>query len=128
MVDREVFSGPDMPKAIGPYSQAVMGAGLLFVSGQPGTDPATGQPVGETFAEQVRQALRNLETVLQAAGSRADLVVSTTVLVADAASFPELNDAFGEFFSEDPPARMTLQVPLPLGLLVSIGAVAVPAG
>jgi 2-iminobutanoate/2-iminopropanoate deaminase len=127
MADREVFAGPDMPKAVGPYSQAVRGAGLLFVSGQPGTDPATGQPVGETFAEQVRQAFRNLETVLQAAGSRADLVVSTTVSVADAAFFPELNDAFGEFFPEDPPARMTMPVPLPLGLLVSVGAVAVPA-
>jgi 2-iminobutanoate/2-iminopropanoate deaminase len=127
MIAREVITGPDIPKPIGPYSQAVRGQGLLFVSGQPGTDPATGQPAGETFAEQVAQAFRNLEGVLHAAGSRPDLVVSTTVLVADAAFFPELNEAFAQFFPQDPPTRMTMQVPLPRGLLISIGAVAVAA-
>jgi 2-iminobutanoate/2-iminopropanoate deaminase len=125
MSDRQIITGPDVPMPIGPYSQAVRVDGLVFVSGQPGTDPATGQPVGDRFGEQVRQAFRNLDTVLRAAGSRLDLAVSITVLVADAADFPELNEAFAEAFPTDPPTRMTMQVPLPLGLLVSIGAIAV---
>jgi 2-iminobutanoate/2-iminopropanoate deaminase len=80
--------------------------------------------LGETFDEQARQVFRNLDEVLRAAGSSARLVVNTTVLVSDMSSFPELNKLFGEFFSENPPARMTMQVPLPQGLLLSIGCVA----
>ena len=97
---------------------------LLFVSGQGGIDPSTGKPAGETFAEQARQVFLNLEAVLRAGGSRRDLVVNTTVLVADVSAFAELNELFGEFFAENPPARMTMQVPLPMGLLLSIGCVA----
>ena len=111
-------------QAIGPYSQAVRAAGLLFVSGQPGVEPSTGEATGATFEVQARQAFRNLDTVLRAGGSRPDLVVNTTVLVSDAANFPELNRLFAEFFSQNPPARMTMQVPLPKGLLVSIGCIA----
>jgi 2-iminobutanoate/2-iminopropanoate deaminase len=123
MADKQVIQVPDL-KTIGPYSQAVRSAGLLFVSGQPGVDPATGQPVGPGFDEQLRQVFRNLETVLKAGGSRLDLVVNTTVLVTDISNFPQVNSAFAEFFPENPPARMTMQVPLPKGLLISIGCVA----
>jgi 2-iminobutanoate/2-iminopropanoate deaminase len=63
--------------------------------------------------------------VLRAGGSRLDLVVNTTVLVSDISNFPQVNDAFSEYFPENPPARMTMQVPLPRGLLISIGCVAV---
>ena len=120
----QVITGRGVPPTIGPYSAAVRVGDLLFVSGQAGIDPETGEPAGETFAEQARQVFRNLEAVLRAGGSNPSLVVNTTVLVADVASFPELNELFGEFFSVDPPARMTMQVPLPRGLLVSIGCVA----
>jgi 2-iminobutanoate/2-iminopropanoate deaminase len=124
MADKQVIHVPDLA-TIGPYSQAVRAAGLLFVSGQPGVDPATGAAAGPSFDVQLRQVFRNLETVLKAGGSRLDLVVNTTVLVADLANFPQVNDAFAEFSPQDPPARMTMQVPLPKGLLVSIGCVAV---
>jgi 2-iminobutanoate/2-iminopropanoate deaminase len=123
MVNREVVQVPGL-KAIGPYSQAVRAGGLLFVSGQPGVDPSIGEAVGPGFEEQARQAVRNLETVLRAGGSQLNLVVNTTVLVADVSSFPELNRLFAEFFPKEPPARMTMQVPLPKGLLISIGCVA----
>ena len=123
MTDKQVVQVPGM-QAIGHYSQAVRGAGLLFVSGQPGVDPATGQAAGSGFEVQLRQAFQNLETVLRAGGSRLDLVVNTTVLVADISSFSQVNSAFAEFFRENPPARMTMQVPLPKGLLISIGCVA----
>jgi 2-iminobutanoate/2-iminopropanoate deaminase len=123
MSDKQVIQLPGL-KTIGPYSQAVRAAGLLFVSGQPGVDPSTGEAVGPTFDVQARQAFKNLGTVLRAGRSRLDLVVNTTVLVTDVSNFAELNRLFTEFFPRNPPARMVMQVPLPKGLLISIGCVA----
>ena len=125
---RDVVAGADVPSAIGPYSAAVRAGGFLFVSGQPGVVPRTGQPAGPTFAEQARQAFRNLDAVLRAGSSRPELVVNTTVCVADATAFTQLNELFAEFFPSEPPARMTMQVPLPRGLLISIGCVAIVDG
>ena len=125
-MDRQAVTGPELPPPIGPYSHAVRAGGFVFVSGQPGVDPATGD-VTESFDAQARQAFANLATVLRVAGSRPDLVVSTTVLVAEMADFPEMNALFGEFFATDPPTRMTMQVPLPRGLRISIGCTAVEA-
>jgi 2-iminobutanoate/2-iminopropanoate deaminase len=123
-VRREVVSGGEVPSGIGPYSPGVRGGDFLFVSGQPGVDPASAQPVGSSFREQADQAFRNVDAVLRAGGSRPELVVNTTVLVADAGDFAELNELYAEFFPSEPPARMTMQVPLPRGLLISIGCVA----
>jgi 2-iminobutanoate/2-iminopropanoate deaminase len=125
MVTKEVVATGDTLPPIGPYSQAVRAGDLLFVSGQPGIDPATKAPAGPTFGEQIDQVFQNLEAALRAGGSALDLVVSTTVLVADVSSFEELNRRFAEVFPADPPTRMTMQVPLPMGLLVSIGCVAI---
>jgi 2-iminobutanoate/2-iminopropanoate deaminase len=111
-------------KAIGPYSQAVRAGGLLFVSGQPGIDPSTGESAGPTFEAQARRAFQNLNMALRADGSRPDLVANTTFIVVDVAHFPDLNHLFAEFFPADPPARMVVQAPLPRGLLISIGCVA----
>ena len=120
MAQKFVIQVPSL-KPIGPYSQAVRAAGLLFVSGQPGVDLSTGEAVGPTFEEQARQAFRNLDTVLSAGGSHLNLVVNTTIVVSDVSNFPALNRLFAEFFPENPPARMTMQVPLPKGLLISVG-------
>jgi 2-iminobutanoate/2-iminopropanoate deaminase len=87
-------------------------------------DPSTGEAAGATFDVQARQAFKNLGMVLRAGGSRFDLVVNTTILVTDISNFAELNRLFAEFFPANPPARMTMQVPLPKGLLISIGCVA----
>ncbi len=125
MADKQVIQVPGL-KTIGPYSQAVRAGGLLFVSGQPGVDPATGLAAAE-FDTQARQVFLNLDAVLRAGGSRLDLVVNTTVLIADLESFPVVNRLFGEFFPKDPPARMTMQVTLPKRLLISIGCVAMVA-
>ena len=126
-MDPQVVTGADLPPPIGPYSHAVRAGGFVFVSGQPGVDPATGDVPG-SFGGQARQAFANLATVLRIAGSRPDLVVSTTVLVADQADFAEMNELFADFFPTGPPARMTMQVPLPRGLLISIGCTAVDGG
>jgi 2-iminobutanoate/2-iminopropanoate deaminase len=119
----EVVSGPGMPVA-GPYSPGVRAGDLLFVSGQAGLDPETAKPVGDTLAEQARQAFKNLEAVLRAGGSEPARVVNTTIIVADITKFGEVNDLFAEFFPDNPPARMTMEVGLPMGLLISIGCVA----
>ena len=123
----QIVTGPGLAPPIGPYSHAVRAGGFVFVSGQPGIDPTTGEVAGDTFAEQARQAFTNLSTVLEVAGSRPDLVVSVTVLVADHADFAEMNSLFADFFPVEPPARMTMQVPLPRGLRFSIGCTAVEA-
>ena len=123
MSDKQAIQVPGL-KTIGPYSQAVRAAGLLFVAGQPGVDPSTGEAVGPTFDVQARQAFKNLDTVLRAGRSRLDLVVNTTVLVADVSSFAELNRLLSEFVPSNPPARMVMTLPLPKGLLISIGCVA----
>jgi 2-iminobutanoate/2-iminopropanoate deaminase len=119
---KEIIEVPGIP-AIGPYSQAVRVGGLLFVSGQPGIDPVTGQS-GATFSEQARQAFSNLGVVLHAGGSSFAQVVNTTVLIADVSEFAVVNELFAEHFGGAPPARMTMTVPLPKGLLFSIGCVA----
>jgi 2-iminobutanoate/2-iminopropanoate deaminase len=126
-VTREVVAGPNVPQAIGPYSAGVRVGDLLFVSGQGGVDPKTTELAGESFGEQARQAFQNVEAVLRAGGSSPELVANVTVLVADIGSFGEFNELYAEFFPVDPPARMTMQVPLPRGLLISIGCVAAVA-
>ena len=122
---REVISGEGVPPTIGPYSPAVRAGDFVYVSGQPGVDPATGEPAGPDLGAQARQAMKNLDAVLRAAGSSLSQVVNTTVLVADIAEFAIVNELFAEAFPVDPPARMTMQVPLPHGLLISVGCVAV---
>ena len=125
-IAREVIAGPNV--AVGPYSQGVRAGDFLYVSGQPGIDPSTGEVAGPAVADQAQQAMRNVEAVLRAGGSRPELVVSTTVLVVDIADFGVVNTIFAETFPVDPPARMVLQVPLPFGLLISVGCVAMVAG
>ena len=124
-IEREVIAGPSV--AIGPYSQGVRAGDFLYVSGQPGIDPDSGEAAGPSLRDQARQAMRNLEAVLRAGGSRPELVVNTTVLVTDISEFAVVNEIFAETFPVDPPARMVMQVPLPLGLLISVGCVALVA-
>ena len=121
---KQIVEGEGVPPVIGPYSAGVRAGELLFVSGQGGFDPATGQLAGESFLEQARQAFRNLDAVLRAGGSRLDLVVNTTVLISDFDAFADLNDAFAEAFPSDPPARMTIQTQLPGAVRISVGCVA----
>jgi 2-iminobutanoate/2-iminopropanoate deaminase len=123
-LERQIVNGPGLPAQIGPYSHGVRAGGFLFVAGQAGIDE-DGEPAGPSFGEQARQAFTNLDAVLRAGGSRPELVVNTTVLVADQAWFGELNELFADFFPNEPPARMTMQVPLPRGLLISIGCTAI---
>jgi 2-iminobutanoate/2-iminopropanoate deaminase len=106
---REAVSTSAAPAAIGPYSQAIRAAGLLFISGQIPLDPATGQMVGGSIADQTRRVFENLLAILTAAGSSFDQVVRTTVYLADMADFASMNEVYGAYFSSPAPARSTVQ-------------------
>jgi len=117
------------PGAIGPYSQAVRAGDLLFCSGQIPLDPATGGIVGGGVAEQTRRVLTNLKAVLEAGGASLSSVVKTTVLLRDMEDFGAMNEAYAEFFPEDPPARAAFEVArLPKDAGVEIEAVAIVTG
>lgn len=125
MSERAVIQTEDAPRAIGPYSQAVKAAGLVFCSGQIPLDPATGKLVEGDVAAQTRRVMQNLEAVLAAAGSDLQRVVKTTILLTDLGDFAAVNEAYGSFFGDAPPARATFQVgALPLGSRIEIEAVA----
>jgi 2-iminobutanoate/2-iminopropanoate deaminase len=113
------------PAAVGPYSQAIRSADLVFASGQVGLDPETGALVEGGVAAQTERALTNLREVLQAAGCGLGDVVKTTVFLTDMADFAAMNQVYGAWFGDSPPARSTVGVAaLPLGARVEIEAVA----
>ncbi len=113
------------PKAIGPYSQAVVVDGMVYTAGQIALDPKTGAIVGNTTAEQADQVLKNLGAILKAAGSGLDLVVKTTVYLVDMADFPALNEVYAKHFPTHKPARSTIQAAaLPKAVRVEIDAIA----
>ncbi len=124
---REIISTEKAPPAIGPYSQAVKAGNLLFVAGQIGINPATGQ-LEEGIEAQTRQALLNLKAILEAAGASLDNVVRVGVFLQDLKDFQAMNTVYAEFFPHSPPARTTVQVTaLPRNALVEIDAIAVLA-
>ena len=122
---KTVISAPNAPGAIGPYSQAVKVGSLLFLSGQLGIDPKTGEITGDVAA-QTKQALTNAKAILEAAGSTMDKVVKTTVFLSDIGNFAAMNGVYGTFFTEGSyPARSAFEVAaLPKGGLVEIELVA----
>jgi len=118
-------SSADAPKAIGPYSQGIRVGPFLFLSGQVGLDPATGQMVDGDVAAQTRRVLENLAAVLKSAGLSLADVARTTIYLADMNDFAKVNEVYGSYFSEPYPARATVQVArLPRDARVEIDAVA----
>jgi 2-iminobutanoate/2-iminopropanoate deaminase len=115
------------PKALGPYSQAIVANGMVYCAGQIPLEPASGEVVKGGIAEQTEQVLKNLRAVLKAAGSDLDRAVKTTVFLKSMDSFAAMNDVYGrpEFFGAAPPARTTVEVArLPRDVLVEIEVVA----
>lgn len=113
------------PQAIGPYSQAIKANGFVFLSGQIALDPATMRIVEGGVREQTERVLRNLAAVLEAAGSNLDRVVKTTVFLADMNEFAAMNEVYGGFFGDVPPARSTVEVRrLPRDVRVEIDVIA----
>jgi 2-iminobutanoate/2-iminopropanoate deaminase len=110
------------PKPAGPYSHAVVANGFVFISGQGPVDPET-NTMPDAFADQVRQTLTNVQTILEAAGTSLDNVVKVNAYVTDLTRFQEFNEVYGEFFQQDPPARTTVGSSL-LGFLVEVDCIA----
>jgi 2-iminobutanoate/2-iminopropanoate deaminase len=126
MSSRQTVNTPDAPAAVGPYVHAVKTAGtLLFASGQIPLDPASGEIVGDTPAEQARQCLRNLAAVAGAAGASLSDAVKLTVYMIDLSAFAEVNEVYASFFTDsEPPARVAVGVSaLPRGAQVEIDGI-----
>jgi len=122
---KEQITTSEAPKAIGPYSQAVRVDGFLFISGILPIDPKTGQMVEMNIRDQTLQVMNNLEAILEAAGLKISNVVKTTIFLKDLSHFNEVNDIYGSFFSEIPPARSCIEVSrLPKDALIEIEAIA----
>ncbi len=125
-MQKQIIASAKAPKAIGPYSQAVLLGNLLFTSGAIPLDPETGEVVGATAAEQAEQVLKNLGAVLEEAKVSFDDVVKTTVFIADMADFADINAVYSKYFTKDFPARSCVAVKtLPKNVLVEVEAIAV---
>jgi 2-iminobutanoate/2-iminopropanoate deaminase len=123
-VEREIVQAAGAPPAIGPYSHAVKAGGLLFCSGQIPLDPVSGEIVGADAPEQARRCLENLRAVCEGAGTSLDRAVRLTIYMTDLGEFAAVNEVYGSFFAQEPPARVTIGVAqLPKGAYVEIDAV-----
>jgi len=116
---KQVLSSTNAPKAVGPYSLGIQSGSLLFLSGQLGLDPKTGDFVEGGVEAQTKQALSNIKNVLEDNGATLADVVKTSVFLADINDFPKMNTVYGSFFENDPPARSTMEV----GALPKLGLV-----
>lgn len=122
---RQVISTDAAPKAIGPYSQAIVHNGIAYLSGQIPLDPATGQLVEGGIEEQTVRVLENLGAVLAACGSNYGQVLKTTIFVKDLGDFAKVNEIYARYFAVDPPARATVEAArLPRDVKVEIEAIA----
>ncbi|TAJ24424.1 MAG: RidA family protein [Reyranella sp.] len=124
---KKVVQSDAAPKALGPYSQAIVAGGMVYCAGQIPLDPATGNLVEGGIAEQTHQVLKNLRAVLKAAGSDLDRAVKTTVFLKSMDSFAAMNEVYGkpEYFGSAAPARSTVEVArLPRDVMVEIEVVA----
>ncbi|HEY0405570.1 MAG TPA: RidA family protein [Pyrinomonadaceae bacterium] len=122
---RQIIETDKAPRAIGPYSQAVVAGGFVFASGQIPLDPQTGEFVAGGVAEQTEQVMRNLSALMEAAGTSLERVVKTTVFLADMNDFAAMNEVYSRYFSDQPPARATVEAArLPRDARVEIEAIA----
>ncbi len=122
---KKIISTAEAPQAIGPYSQAVEAGGFVFVSGQIPLIPATGELVEGSVEVQTARVLENLKAILAAADSSMEAVVKTTVYITNIDDFAKVNGIYGQYFQENPPARVCVEVSkLPKGALVEIDVIA----
>ena len=125
-MEKRIITTPDAPAPIGPYSQAVLAGGTLFISGQVAIDPATGNVDAADTAAETEQVMKNLKAILTAAQFDFGHVVKTTIFLSDMALFTTVNEVYGKFFSGDFPARETVAVKgLPKNVNVEISMIAI---
>lgn len=125
-MSKHIIQTKNAPAAIGPYSQGVIANGFLYTAGQVAINPETGQVIEGDIKAQTRRAMENVKAILDAAGTTFAHVVKTTVFIKDMNEFTAMNEVYGEYFKENPPARSTVEVArLPKDVRVEIEAIAV---
>ena len=123
---KRIIHTDNAPKAIGPYSQAIEVNGTLYISGQVPVNPATGTVVEGGIETQTEQVMKNIGAILEAAGYSFKDVVKSTCLLSDMVNFKPMNEIYGKYYAQEPPARVAFAVKeLPLGVLVEIDTIAV---
>lgn len=124
-IDKKIHITTEAPAPIGPYSQAVESGGFLFCSGQIALDPKSGDVLQGGVAEQAELVMKNINAVLTSAGLGFENVIKTTIFLTDMADFPAVNEVYGRYFSNEPPARSTIAVAgLPKGVKVEVEVIA----
>jgi len=127
-MSKTIINTPQAPAPIGPYNQAVLSGNTLYMSGQVCIDPVTGELKNGSIEEETEQVMKNVEAVLAAGGMKFENVVKTTIFLTSMADFPVVNEIYGRFFPNNPPARSTVAVAgLPKGVNVEIEVVAYKA-
>jgi 2-iminobutanoate/2-iminopropanoate deaminase len=122
---KEIISSNNAPSAIGPYSQAIKMGNLVFTSGQIPINPETGELIASDVKEAAKQSLNNIKAILEAAGTNIDNVIKTVVFLKDMDDFTAVNEVYGQYFTDNMPARSAVQVArLPKDALVEIEAIA----
>lgn len=125
-MSKKIIVSDQAPAPIGPYSQAVKAGNMLFVSGQIPFDQVTGEMINENITEETHQVMKNLEAILSEAGMGFNNVVKCSIFIKDMNQFATINEAYGQYFKADPPARETVEVArLPKDVNVEISCIAV---
>jgi len=122
----QIIFAPEAPSPIGPYSQAVLAGNTLYVSGNIALDPESGELINENITEETHAVMKNMEAVLRSAGFSFSDVVKCTIFIKDMGQFATINEAYGQYFKTNPPARETVEVSkLPKNLNIEISCIAV---
>lgn len=125
-MSKEIIFSSDAPAPIGPYSQAVKTGNTLYLSGQIALDPVTGELINENITEETHAVMKNMDAVLRAGGFIFADVVKCTIFIRDMGQFATINEAYGQYFKTNPPARETVEVSkLPKNVNVEISCIAV---
>jgi 2-iminobutanoate/2-iminopropanoate deaminase len=125
-MSKEIIFSSDAPAPIGPYSQAVKTGNTLYLSGQIALDPVTGELINENITEETHAVMKNMDAVLRAGGFAFSDVVKCTIFIRDMGQFATINEAYGQYFKSNPPARETVEVSkLPKNVNVEISCIAV---
>lgn len=124
-MDKKIINTPNAPAPIGPYSQAVASNGMLYVSGQIPLDPKTMELISSGIQDETHRVMQSLQAILEEAGASFDNVVKCSIFVADMGDFGAINDVYGSYFGDNPPARETVEVStLPKNVNVEISCIA----
>jgi 2-iminobutanoate/2-iminopropanoate deaminase len=124
-MDKQIIRTQNAPQPIGPYSQATMVDGFLFVSGQGALDPISGRVVGSEIEAQTRQTLTNVRNIVEASGLSLLDIVKVSIFMKDMSDFKKMNEVYKSFFTQNPPSRTTVETNLPLpNMLIEIDAIA----